>query len=531
MDEHMALKKSKSDLLKKIIIVLLLAVLAMGILLNPLFTAPGRDSGIFLYIGSLILKGKMPYVSAWENKGPLVFYINALGLLLSGGSRWGIWLMEFLFLFGSAGIGYITTKRHFGTVPALMGAFFWINAAGSVLEGGNLSEEYALLFYFMAAWAFLNSLEKSTKKIYGFLIGISMGLSILLRPNNIGMHVAIMGIYFILFLTSRDWHLFFERMILVALGSMVVILPVLLFFAAKDALNEMYKAVILFNYQYSGKSDLSSTIGGIKKAFQTIGIGYTLGAVIGFLATFLLLFRRNVFNTVRGKFLFLCVAGWLIEMMLSTLSGRNYLHYFILWAPYIGFLSSYAVYLLTERFLHNYEKPLEYATVLALFMFTIFGHLSVWRNYGSTLALAFSSSGSGMDYRLPVADYIQGNTQPSDKVLIWGFRPAVYFMSEREAPASFLPYPLIHVDTPLGYQWGEQFYEQFISDPPVVIVDMVNPKADPIPSINEDVRKTQKRVLRNAILAPSLDRVFDYINTNYVLVGEADGYPVYQLKK
>jgi hypothetical protein len=303
----------------------------------------------------------------------------------------------------------------------------------------------------------------------------------------------------------------------------------LLFFAIKDVLSEMYRVVILFNYQYSGASDLSSILSGINKAFSTIGIQYTLFAVLGFIAVLPILFKREVFNTIPGKFLLLLIIGWPIEIVLSTLSSRNYLHYFILWAPYIGFLSAYAVYILLKKFVNNYENRLVYALASILFLITILGNMNVWRNYGSALKSAFSPSKTGMDYRLPVADYIQENTQPSDKVLVWGFRPAVYFMSAREAPASFLPYPLIHVDTPLGYQWGEQFYEQFISDPPVIIVDMVNPEADPIPSINEEVRKTQKKVLKGWVLAPSLEKVFDYINENYVLAGDADGYPVYKL--
>ena len=46
------------------------------ILSNPMFNYTGRDSGFFLYVGSLVLKGKIPYMEVWENKGPLVFYAD-----------------------------------------------------------------------------------------------------------------------------------------------------------------------------------------------------------------------------------------------------------------------------------------------------------------------------------------------------------------------------------------------------------------------------------------------------------------------
>ena len=72
-------------------------------LANPLFDKPSRDGGFFLYAGSQILKGKIPYLDFWDNKGPAIFYINSLGLWLGGGSRWGVWAVEFLCIFVTFG--------------------------------------------------------------------------------------------------------------------------------------------------------------------------------------------------------------------------------------------------------------------------------------------------------------------------------------------------------------------------------------------------------------------------------------------
>ena len=126
--------------------ILWISLIVSGILLNPLFSYPGRDAGIFLYIGSLILKGKVPYLDVWENKGPIVFYINALGLFLGDGSRWGVWLLEFLFLFGGAWLCYSLVTIVMGRIPALIGVIILITSAGNILQGGNYSEEYSVLF-------------------------------------------------------------------------------------------------------------------------------------------------------------------------------------------------------------------------------------------------------------------------------------------------------------------------------------------------------------------------------------------------
>ena len=49
----------KHPLLNRISTFLWLALFSASILSNPFISYPGRDSGIFLYIGSLILKGKL----------------------------------------------------------------------------------------------------------------------------------------------------------------------------------------------------------------------------------------------------------------------------------------------------------------------------------------------------------------------------------------------------------------------------------------------------------------------------------------
>src|SRR5258706_9690763 len=193
----------------KILTIVWIGLLVLGVLANPLLSYPGRDGGIFLYIGSLILKGKLPYLDVWENKGPLVFYINAFGLFLANGSRWGVWLLEFLFLFSAAYIGYSLIKNLMGTIPAWIGTYVWISTVAMVLQGGNFSEEYSLLFSFVAMLFYLKSLEKPDNKYYILLIGVSLGANILLRPNNISMQIAILElILFSLFFPESGFYLF-----------------------------------------------------------------------------------------------------------------------------------------------------------------------------------------------------------------------------------------------------------------------------------------------------------------------------------
>src|SRR6266508_2330841 len=97
----------------------LLAVLSAVILWSsapPVQRIPRRDSSVFLYIGEQILAGQLPYRDIWDHKGPVIYYLNALGLYLAGGSRWGVWALEFLSLFAAAKLGFILMRESFGAL-------------------------------------------------------------------------------------------------------------------------------------------------------------------------------------------------------------------------------------------------------------------------------------------------------------------------------------------------------------------------------------------------------------------------------
>ena len=131
-----------------------LAVFALVYAAPNLAQIPNIDYSIFQYVGERIREGQLPYRDVFDHKPPLIFYLNALGLALGGGSRWGIWALQ-LVAVGSAGLlGFCRAAAcRLGCYPA------WLAAAGFLLnlvfvhEGGNLTEEFALPFQFAAICA------------------------------------------------------------------------------------------------------------------------------------------------------------------------------------------------------------------------------------------------------------------------------------------------------------------------------------------------------------------------------------------
>ena len=90
---------------------------------DSFITDCGGDSCLFEYVAKGILQGEIPYLDRWDNKGPLQYLLNAVGLAISG--IWGMWAIQGIFLLVTVYFAFSTLRRVFGILPALcaLGSF------------------------------------------------------------------------------------------------------------------------------------------------------------------------------------------------------------------------------------------------------------------------------------------------------------------------------------------------------------------------------------------------------------------------
>ncbi len=181
---------------------------------NPMLSDLGRDAGAFAYIGNQIRHGQILYLDMWDSKPPGIFFINALGLSLIKGSRWGIWVVEYLFL--SLILLYLDSlpsKKIFGLVTALplLLPSFGLYGLNATLKGGDFTEEYSLLFGFFSMFLFVWSLGKPDTVWNDIGIGFCAGSSFLFRLNNIGPQITIVLTICILLLVDGQYMVIFKE--------------------------------------------------------------------------------------------------------------------------------------------------------------------------------------------------------------------------------------------------------------------------------------------------------------------------------
>lgn len=409
-------------------IILILFVALIFIRINPLDYLPNQDNGSFLYAGDQILQGNLPYIDFWDSKGPGIFYINALGLWLGKNTRWGIWLLEFLSLATSSFLIYDGLRHKWGRGAALFANILWLYGFMRVLDGGNLTEEYALLFNFWALAYFFKTDGVPSKKL-SFLIGFTLALSFLFRANNIGIQISLLLTLFFTGIYQKKAFHFIKVITASFLGAFLPLALVSIYFLYKGLFEQMITAAILYNFYYSGQD-----FGSLSLVNGLLNIGWPAYiALFGYIALLVQFLSKNgKARSVTSINIFLLIS-FPIEVVLSSISGRQYPHYFILWMPSIAALGAFVYYhfsseILSIKFKDALESPYRTLKYILPILLIIYWYTGAFSNYQRiTQHLLFERS-NGVEKIHPVADFIRDNTEKDEIIYIWGADPGINFL-------------------------------------------------------------------------------------------------------
>jgi hypothetical protein len=523
----------------KIAYILLLVLLAIFLSLNllqyanPMLYPPGRDGGAYMYGGRTVLHGQTLYVDYWEAKGPMIIFINAFGLLLGGDSRWGVWLMEFLFWFFSVILAVFTLKRQYNLASALFGTVTMMMIGKILVGAGNFSEEYSLLFTWVAVTSFFYGLRKPTAKVFPILIGSMFALNFFTRANNIVTSGLLIIIWLLGTLRKKEIKSLLKSAILVFAGGCIVAIPISLYFLIQGTFIDMINASIVYNFSYSfGTQPDANNLNIIKSSFlpalSDIGF-WMVFPLIGFAIALVQLIKRS-FARQFDPISLLMVLIWPAEMLASSVSGRSYGHYFLLWLPAVAILSAAALNFglgPIERLLTNKTRP-NWASVGLLFvvtaLITLFSY-SQLAQYGNALAKLALRNTEELTYIQPISAFIAENTDPDDLILVWGGQTGLLFMANRHSSTAYNFYPL-YANSRLGRRIQQDYFEDLQRNKPKLIVDASIHAPDSLPSIDPDSRAVQRLIYP---IANNHAEVLEYINAHYGLIYELDGYQVYQI--
>ena len=517
-----ATRISLTQLLLALVFVLLaLIVLAQA---NPGTRLPGRDYGFYAYIGDQILHGKLPYRDAWESKPPAIFYLNALALWIGRGSRWGIWIVEYICLVLSIGISYSTLRRLWGTWAALGGTLLWLIGLSLTLEGGNLTEEYPLVLHFLSIALFLQLAKTPERRLTSLLLGLAFGISFLFRPNNAVIEAAVILTLLILRIIQRDIRNIVQQVIWIGIGALAPVVLTGLYFWSQGLLPDLLDASILYNLTYSSTA-ISSTPP-LTTGFRIFGAA-AWAALAGYAVAAFRASRKDTFFPVY----LLALIGWPMVIFMSDPAKRNYAHYFINWLPFLGILGGLAIHFLTVRIPAAIQdgpawQSVSVGAILLLCTGTfLFGGPAA--EYQKALERFARRDSIGLDVRTRTAAYVENHTKPGEIVLFWAASPGENFMSKRESPSAYLFYPL-YIPSKISARMNEQFLQDVITRQPVLIVDIGDHEAL---SLNPEERARQIAEGFAWEYPPdSLEAFFKFVEEHYQYQARVGDKAIYRIR-
>ncbi|HET9905744.1 MAG TPA: glycosyltransferase family 39 protein [Anaerolineales bacterium] len=506
-----------------ILLGILLVVLVLNVLVqaNPGTHVPGRDYGFYVYIGDQILNGGLPYRDGWESKPPAIFYLNTVGLWIGRGSRWGVWMLEFIALFAASAISLHTLNKLWGIWPALGGLLLWLWGLHLTLEGGNLTEEYPLTLHFLSIFLFLKLVEVPKHRLYNLLLGLAFGISFLFRPNNAAVEMAVIVTLLLVPVLKRNLTSVFVQVLWLAIGALAPILLTGLYFWSQGLLRDLLEASLLYNLTYSTTEITAGSP--LIKGFITLGWAAWI-AVAGYLVG---IYR---FLKTRDPFYLLLLLGWPLVIYLSDPSKRSYAHYFINWLPFLGMLGGLLVHLVITRVrtakIHSPASTLMGLTSTLALSLMVFFASGPAAQYQKAVERISERDSIGIELRTRTAVYVQNHTQPGDLVLFWAAAPGENFMSNRESPSAYLFYPLF-VHSEISQRISDQFLQDIIDKRPILIVDINDHEAL---SINPQERAEQIAAGFAWEYPPdNLNEFFKFVEENYYLEAKLGDKTVYRL--
>lgn len=456
----------------------LLYTLASQLATNSLKATTG-DATLFAYGGRLVLDGRIPYRDFWDNKPPLIFYIEALGYWLFGTSWLGPTLLQALvFLLTVVAFAWLSQKLH-PTARAARMTFvglvtFGLSLPVFVMDGANLTESYLLLLVAVCV-ALLDPWRREPHAGRWFWSGVVAGLAFLLRPNAVALGVVALGTLALRTRLVTPWPVR-ERAKLLAgfiVGGATPLALASAYFARHGAAREMWFATIEYNLTaYNELFLLRASLFEAPRYFMfdaQFGISALLAAAgIGFVTTLSVYPRLPACEARRSLArLALALAWFAADFALVLATGHPYAHYVLMLFPAAAYAcSELAVLLVRDRKARAFEcgvRALGFAVLIAG-LFPLAADMPTQVSRGVRRAAWPAPT---VDQELAL--WIRPLVTPTDPIMTLGhYHGHMMYLGNPPAVELLSTY---HLKSRYGAdRWAPQYLEVLAKTPPKVLV-------------------------------------------------------------
>ena len=411
------IKKSAKNFLPYIILFATAFIFSLTTHFSPFSKETfGHDAGIFAYIGMALTKGEVLYTGAWDNKGPLLYLLNALGIFIN--YRYGIYLIELCTLFITSVYLYKTGLLFVSRFKALVCAFFCMLPLFQTLEGGNLSEEYALPFttaaFYLIAKFYKN--EFVLKKYEMMLVGACIAAVLILRLNILAfLGVAVLGVIITLII-EKEFKQLTTVTVFALIGFFLFLAPFVIYLIKTDSLKMCIDTVYLGAMGFFSDISLFARLSNVFNMIIDMKSSGALYMVAFYVIFFPVHFIKNKANRSSLDILgIISFFGLILTLVANSLSGAYHMHYFMCFIPVLIVPAIWSIGKIETLCDKRYWAKKALPGIAFLLLFVFFANLY--------FPVMDSISEIDPEKQIRYAGdekYISENTDPGDRVQIIG---------------------------------------------------------------------------------------------------------------
>ncbi|MDD4938025.1 MAG: hypothetical protein PHX34_03355 [Candidatus Shapirobacteria bacterium] len=385
------------------------------------------DEGIYLTLGQAIRKGLIIYSQIHDNKPPTLYYLAAVSQTVFGFRLLlTLFMIPTVYCFYRLALQFINQK-----ISKIITFIFVILTSIPLLEGNIANAEIFMLLPTIAAFLVFLTAKKNINYLWsGLLLGLAFTIKV-----PVFIEFGFLFLWLILtnlkILKTHFWSVFLKLFIF----GIGFILPTIIFgiyFAIKGAFLLFLNSALLQNFSY-----LSSWATGTQTAPASSG-GLVVRLII-LLIFWLLIFFLKIRKIIDSKLSF--ILFWFGATIFGALlSTRPYPHYLIQVIP---------PFCLILPIIFNF-KNLKNQILVLLCFFSLFLVIKKYKFYTYPVFSYYQSfylSGSittfhqffGQDINsiYQISEFIDKNSNPQDRIFIWGDQPYIYALSNRLPPGRY----------------------------------------------------------------------------------------------
>lgn len=430
---------------------------------NEFFFASDRmqnyDQAIYQYIGHLITEGKMPYVDAFDHKGPLLYLIYAVSCLIS--LKWGAWLINFLVMAGTIGVSYCIARPFVG--KGWSASICLILYSGFMLLDfrGGTPEFFAGLFmaislYYLLDYYFTGKISRK----HLLLLGVCGGCIFWLKHSTMITLLLLCIFIIIKYLIDRRAREAFGCVGWYSLGFAVVSAAVCGWIVLNGAAKEMLKDYFLANFLYAG----NTTFFYRAQSFLYL-LSHPGNVIILVMLTAYILLRiskgqgKTATDTDRRGILFHMTSVWILSLLFLAIPGRNYYHYISALFPLTVLI---AAYLLKQLLLAELPNRCMIGVIGLTAVICVF----VWPNLNQIFSLSVNAWTEDLT-KTELTNRINQYASEEGKISVVGGSAGLYLASGHESATD---YPYIASAVLNDPDRGKDFRKQIRDNKPEILI-------------------------------------------------------------